>query len=276
MERLSTIVIVVFVILSLLPTLWLAFELIRRGLPNINLGFFSETTPDALKAIFAKNSQEEGMPGGILNALLGSIFMIFIALILTFPISFFISVYIYEHKNTRFGQVLKAGATIINGIPSLVIAIIVYLWIVNWIHGFSALAGGISLAIIMLPLLIFYNYKALETLPVGLKESGIALGGSNFSILIWVLFSSSYRKILAGILYTLSEAIGKTTPLLFTALGASLVNWNILEPTSALPLLIWDIYEISYLTELLWAAAFVLVLIALLFYLAAQQLSKHQ
>ena len=149
------------------------------------------------------------------------------------------------------------------------IGIIAYAWVVKPIGSYSALAGSVALSIMMLPLIIRSTEETLKMLPTSLKEAGLALGSSYTNIVLRVLLPSAFGGLFTGILLAISRVMGETAPLMLTALGSTVINWDLVKPTSAVPLLIWQFYNDPNLIDMIWSSSlFLLVLILVLNILA--------
>jgi len=254
------VLIIVFAILAMVPLFLILGEVIIKGLPNFNLRLFTEVTPSSMDAMLAK-ANGESIPGGILNGITGTLLIVGLAIILTIPIGLFIGIYLADHKSSKFAKIVSFLTDLMQGIPSIVVGIIAYAWIVKPFGGYSALAGSVALTIMMLPMVVRSTEETLKMLPVSLKEAGLALGSSYTNVVFKVLIPSGFGGIFTGILLAISRVMGETAPLMLTALGASIVNWNIMEPTSAIPLLIWDFYNDPNLVELVWSSSLLLLIV---------------
>jgi phosphate transport system permease protein len=153
----------------------------------------------------------------------------------------------------------------------------VYLWVVVHItNGYSVLAGSIALALMMLPLIIRSTEESLKMIPDSLKEAAIALGIPYYKVILRVLIPTSSTGLITGILLAISRILGETAPLMLTTLGNPAINWNIVKPVSAVPLLIWQFYNDPNMVDLIWSStlflmAFVLILNLLAKWIAARQ-----
>lgn len=254
------VLIIVFAILAMVPLFLILGEVIIKGLPNFNLRLFTEVTPSSMDAMLAK-ANGESIPGGILNGITGTLLIVGLAIILTIPIGLFIGIYLADHKSSKFAKIVSFLTDLMQGIPSIVVGIIAYAWIVKPFGGYSALAGSVALTIMMLPMVVRSTEETLKMLPVSLKEAGLALGSSYTNVVFKVLIPSGFGGIFTGILLAISRVMGETAPLMLTVLGASIVNWNIMEPTSAIPLLIWDFYNDPNLVELVWSSSLLLLIV---------------
>jgi phosphate transport system permease protein len=154
---------------------------------------------------------------------------------------------------------------VLQGIPSIVLGIIIYLWIVRPTGHFSALSGSIALAIMMLPPIIKSTEETLKLIPDTLKEASLSLGVPYYKTILKVVLPMGLSGILSGSLLSISRVAGETAPLLFTAFGNPFVNTNILKPMSSLPLLIFNYAGSAYEDwhKLAWGASFVLIMLIL-------------
>ncbi len=257
------VLIIAFAILAMVPLFLIIGEVIIKGLPNFNLRLFTEVTPSSMDAMLAK-ANGDPIPGGILNGITGTLLIVGLAILLTIPIGLFIGIYLAEHQTSKFAKIVSFLTDLMQGIPSIVVGIIAYAWVVKPFGGYSALAGSVALTIMMLPMVVRSTEETLKMLPISLKEAGLSLGSSYTNVVFKVLIPSGFGGIFTGILLAISRVMGETAPLMLTALGASIVNWNIMEPTSAIPLLIWDFYNDPNLVELVWSSSLLLLIVIFL------------
>ena len=257
------VLIIAFAILAMVPLFLIIGEVIIKGLPNFNLRLFTEVTPSSMDAMLAK-ANGDPISGGILNGITGTLLIVGLAILLTIPIGLFIGIYLAEHQTSKFAKIVSFLTDLMQGIPSIVVGIIAYAWVVKPFGGYSALAGSVALTIMMLPMVVRSTEETLKMLPISLKEAGLSLGSSYTNVVFKVLIPSGFGGIFTGILLAISRVMGETAPLMLTALGASIVNWNIMEPTSAIPLLIWDFYNDPNLVELVWSSSLLLLIVIFL------------
>ncbi len=252
-DRLFEIAIIFFTALSVLPLILILFQVVKNGIGAINLEFFTH---------LPLPPGEKG--GGILNAIVGSFELVFIASIFAIPLGVLIGVFLAEYKN-KLTDFLTVLVDVLQSTPSIVIGIIAYLWVVVPLRRFSALSGSVALAIMMLPLIIKHTKETLKMVPSTLKEASYALGANYTSTLLKVLLPSALGGILTGILLSISRVFGETAPLLFTAFGNPFFNINPLKSVESLPLLIFK-YALSPYDDwhrIAWGASLVLILIVL-------------
>ena len=140
-------------------------------------------------------------------------------------------------------------------------------------NGFSALAGSVSLAIMMLPMIVRSTEETLKMIPQTLKEAALALGVPYHKVIIKVLVPTGFSGLSTGILLGISRILGETAPLLLTALGSSIINLDITQPTSAVPLLIWEFYNDPNMIGLIWSSSLLLMAIVLILNIVSKQIA---
>lgn len=272
-DRLFFWTVCIFSALTAIPLILIIWEVIKKGYKQINLNFFTETAPSTLDAMLARNSGEL-IPGGIANGITGTLLMVVIASLLAIPTGILGGIYLSEKPKTWFSILIRFLTDLVQGSPSIVIGIIAYSWIVKPLGSYSALAGSIALSIMMLPLIIRSTEETLKMLPGSLKEAGLALGASYTRVILKVLLPSAFGGLFTGILLAISRVMGETAPLMLTALGSSAINWDILKPTSAVPLLIWEFYNDPNLIDMIWSSSLFLLLLILLLNIIAKQVAR--
>lgn len=261
--------------LSFIPLASIIWKLVSKGIKQINLSFFFETAPSTLEAMLAKSSNEV-IPGGIANGIIGTLIMVLVASLMAIPIGIFSGIQLAEHPNKSFSRLIRFITELLQGIPSIVLGIIAYAWIVKPItHGYSALAGSVALAIMMLPLIVRSTEESIKMLPSTLKEAGLALGASYTNVVFKILIPSALSGLFTGTLLAISRVMGETAPLLLTALGSSFINLDISKPTSAVPLLIWEFYNDPNLIDMIWSSSLFLLMLILIFNIIAKRISRR-
>ena len=272
-DRLFFWTVCIFSALTAIPLILIIWEVVKKGYKQINLNFFTETAPSTLDAMLARNSGEL-IPGGIANGITGTLLMVVIASLLAIPTGILGGIYLSEKPKTWFSILIRFLTDLVQGSPSIVIGIIAYSWIVKPLGSYSALAGSIALSIMMLPLIIRSTEETLKMLPGSLKEAGLALGASYTRVILKVLLPSAIGGLYTGFLLAITRVMGETAPLMLTALGSSAINWDILKPTSAVPLLIWEFYNDPNLIDMIWSSSLFLLLLILLLNIIAKQVAR--
>lgn len=263
----------VFAGLTAIPLLAILGEVLVKGWEQLGWSFLTEATPNAYKAIMAASAGEE-IPGGIANGIVGTFLMLTMASVVAIPVGIFCGICLSEYKGNWFATVVSYLTDLLQGTPSIIIGIITYIWVVIPMRGYSAIAGSVALFIMMLPLIIRSTEETMKILPKELKEAGLALGGSYWRVMLKVMVPSAFGGIFTGILLAISRVVGETAPLMFTALGAAAISWNVSQPMSAVPLLIWEFFNDPNLQSLIWGASLFLLTFVLCLNLLAKRIAK--
>ena len=246
--------IIAFAAITILPLLLILFYIVRNGIAVIDWQFFTS---------LPKPVGEVG--GGILNAIVGTLMLVVIACSIAIPLGVFAGIYLSERKGEKLAYLVSLSVEILQGIPSIVIGIIAYAWIVITLGTFSALSGGIALSIMMLPVIVRATEETLKLIPDTLKEASLSLGVPYHRTILKVILPAGASGIATGVLISVARVAGETAPLLFTAFGNPFMEMNILKPVNSLPLVIFN-YATSPYPEwhaLAWGASFVLVFFVL-------------
>ena len=259
--------------LTVIPLFAIIWELIKKGYKQINWNFFTESAPSTLDAMLARGTGDI-IPGGIANGITGTLLMVVLAAIIAIPIGIMVGIHLSEHPKTKFSNITRFLTDLIQGSPSIVIGIIAYAWVVKPLGSYSALAGSVALSIMMLPLIVRSTEETLKMLPGSLKEAGLALGASYTSVILKVLLPAAFGGLFTGILLAISRVMGETAPLMLTALGSTAINWDVLKPTSAVPLLIWEFYNDPNLIDMIWSSSLFLLMLILTLNTIAKQIAK--
>lgn len=259
--------------ITLIPLFLILWELLKKGYKQFNISLFTESAPTSMDAMIARMT-DSPIPGGILNGITGTLLILVVAIIMAIPVGILTGIYLSEHPKKRLANLVRNLSDLLQGIPSIVIGVIVYVWVVMPMHTYSALAGSVALAVMMLPMIIRSTEESLKMLPTSLKEAGLALGGSYTSVILRILLPSAFGGLFTGSLLAISRVMGETAPLLVTVLGASIVSWDITHPTSAISLLIWEFYNDPNLADLVWSSSLLLLLIVLGINILAKSIAK--
>lgn len=263
-------------LVTISPIILIISELFIKGYRQISLDFLIKNTPDSFTAMTAV-ANGEIIPGGIANGITGTLLMVGMAAIIAIPVGVLTGIYLYENQGKFMANITRNISDILQGVPSIVLGLISYLWVVKHVtNGYSALAGSFSLAIMMLPMIVRSTEETLKMIPVTLKEAALALGAPYYKVILKVLVPTGFSGLLTGILLGISRIIGETAPLMLTALGNYSVNLNIAKPTSAIPLLIWEFYNDPNMVDLIWSSSLLLMGIVLLLNIISRQIAAKR
>lgn len=214
-----------------------------------------------------------GVPGaGIGNALLGTVTMVLIGTVLSVPIAIAIAIYLDQNPNSPLSVITGFATRVLSGVPSLIIGLFVFTLLVLRTGRYSALAGGVALALMMLPVITLSTEEMLRVVPAGWREASLALGASKKQTVMMLILPAASSGIVVGIMLAVALAAGQTAPVLLTALTSNFWPDNLIQPTASLPVLIYS-YAISPFEDWqqqAWGAALVLILFILLLNIAAQ------
>ena len=264
-DKLFKTLIILFTFLSGIPLFVILYYIVKNGISSINWQFLTS---------LPKPAGETG--GGISNAIIGTIILVLMSCIFSIPLGIFTGIYLSENRKGKFPYVVRICVEVLQGVPSIVIGIIVYIWVVVPMRSPSAFSGGIALAIMMLPIIIKSTEETLKLIPYTLKEASLALGVPYFKTILKVILPAGTSGITTGILLSISRIAGETAPLLFTAFGSDFMNFNIFKPIGSLPHLIFK-YATSPYNEwisLAWGTAFILTILVLSLNLFAKLVAK--
>ncbi|MBS1661962.1 MAG: phosphate ABC transporter permease PstA [Bacteroidetes bacterium] len=233
------------------PLLAILIFILKQGLSKINWHFLVNVP---------KPVGESG--GGIANALVGSILIIIVASIIAIPIGIMAGVYLSENKKSRLAYWVRLSTDVLQGVPSIVIGIVAYFWMVKPLGGFSAFSGSVALAIMMLPIVVRSTEETLKLLPDSLREAALALGMPFHRVIFKVIVPVGISGILSGVMLSVARITGETAPLLFTAFGNPYLSTNLTKPMQSLPLLIFNYATSPYNDwhDLAWGASLILLL----------------
>jgi phosphate transport system permease protein len=216
--------------------------------------------------LITKPTRAQGIGGGAVGAILGSIQMVGLASLMAIPVGILAGVYVNEFSSRRSARTVRFAADVMVGVPSILIGIFVFTILVLPFKQYNAFAGSVSLAVIMIPVIMRTTEEILKIVPGTLREASLSLGVPVWRTVLSVVIPTGLAGILTGLMLAVARAAGETAPLLFTALGSRLVNvGDFSRPMDALPLFIYNNARQPYekLNEQAWGAAFLLLLFVL-------------
>jgi len=252
MDSLMTGAAALAVVLVLLPLGAIFAYLVYKGIGSLNWAFLTQTP---------KPVGEAG--GGMANAIAGSVLILGIASLIGVPMGIGAGIYLAEYGRNRLGNLIRFTADVLNGVPSIIVGIVAYGLVVLRQGHFSALAGGAALALMMIPTITRTTEEMLLLVPLGVREAAYGLGVSRWRTTLSITLRTATSGVITGIMLAFARIAGETAPLLFTAFGNQYWNWNMNQPTAALPLQIFT-YAISPFDEWhrqAWAGALILIIL---------------
>ena len=243
---------------------WILWTLVAKGISGINWQLFTQMTPPPMEE------------GGLANAFFGSAVMCALAIAIGTPLGVLAGTWLAEYGNARkAGTVVRFVNDILLSAPSIVLGLFVYtLFIMQMGGGFSAIAGALALAFIVLPVVVRTTDEMLRLVPTQMREAALSLGVPQWKVIVQVLYRSASAGIVTGILLALARISGETAPLLFTAFGSQYWNSNVFTPMASVPVVMNQFAGSPYESwqVLAWAGALVLTLFVLLVSLTARGL----
>jgi len=254
-------------LLVIAPLGLIFYHLLKSGLGAVNWDFFTQ---------LPKPVGEAG--GGMANAIAGTFELLGLAALVGVPIGVFGGIFLSEYGSLQLNWWIRFAADVLNGVPSIIWGMVVYALVVVPMKGFSALAGGIVLGMMMVPLVMRTTEEVLLLLPGGYREAALALGIARWRTILQIVVRTALKGIVTGILLALARVAGETAPLLFTAFGNRFWNHHLSDPIAALPLQIFS-YAISPYEDWhrqAWAGALVLLLLIAIINVSVRVLTRDR
>jgi phosphate transport system permease protein len=267
--------VIAFSVITISPIILIIYKLIVKGIKQISFDFILKNPPNSYEAMTAL-ANGELIPGGIVNGITGTLLMVTMASVMAIPVGVITGIYLYENQDKFLANFTRNVSDILQGVPSIVLGLIAYVWVVKSItNGFSALAGSVALAIMMLPMIVRSTEETLKMIPQTIKEAALALGVPYYKVILKILIPTGFSGLLTGILLGISRVLGETAPLMLTALGSTMINLNISKPTSAIPLLIWEFYNDPNMVDLIWSSSLLLMIMVLALNIISRQIAAR-
>jgi phosphate transport system permease protein len=254
------------VILALLPLAFILFFVVKEGIQALDFNFFVHMPAPV---------GETG--GGMANAIVGTMMLTLIGSILAIPVGILSGVYASEYQGTRMAELVRFAADTLNGVPSIVIGVFVYGFAVLPFKQFSALAGGVALGIMMIPIIARTTEELLLLVPSTMREGALALGATKARAVFTVVLPAALPGILTGVILALARIAGETAPLLFTSFNNRFFSTSLGQPIGSLTVQVFT-YAISPYADWhrqAWAGALVLVGLVLTCSLAARLATRR-
>jgi phosphate transport system permease protein len=263
-----SVLVFVMTLIVVVPLFSVLIMLAWKGGKRVGVALFTDLPPAA------------GMiGGGIGNALLGSLLVVAIATLISVPIGILGGVFLAEiAPESRLSSAVRFAAKMLTGLPSILAGVFAYTAVVLITGRFSPLAGGVALALLMLPIILLTAEEAIRMVPSRMREAAIGMGATQTQVTMRVLLPTAFPGILTGVLLAISRAAGETAPLLFTMTFSDYwLSHRVMEPTASLAVLIYNFSKSPFENqqEIAWAASLVLVLIVLALNLGGQALARR-
>jgi phosphate transport system permease protein len=240
----------VSVLLALVPLFVILFYVVSRGMTAVDWNFFTQ---------LPKPHGETG--GGMANAIYGTVQMCGIAALIAVPVGLLGGVFVAEQRHSHLATAVRFAADTLNGVPSIVIGLFVYALVVMPMKQYSALAGGIALGVMMIPIVTRTTEELLLLVPASMREGALALGATHSRAVLSVVLPAALPGVLTGIMLALARIAGETAPLLFTALNNRYWSTSLTQPMASLTVQVYNYAQSPYddLHRQAWAGALVLV-----------------
>jgi phosphate transport system permease protein len=240
--------------LSLIPLIALLSYVLIQGFSNLNLDLFTQLPPPPLVT-----------GGGFGNAIVGTIMTVGIATLISVPFGVMAAIYLTEFSKPQLARQIRFATNVLNGVPSIIAGVFAYGVVVVTTKSYSAFAGGVALAILMLPIIVRTADEALQLVSDDLRQAAVGIGATNFQTVAQIVLPAALPAIVTGATLSVARAAGETAPILFTALFSQFWSNNPFQPTATLAVLVYNfaISPFKNWQSLAWAAALILVLMVL-------------
>ena len=242
-------------VIALIPLFAVTIYVIIKGFNRLNLDLFTQLPPAA---------GLEG--GGVGNAIVGTLIIVGIAALISVPFGVLAAVYLSEFSSGKIARWIRFATNVLSGVPSIIVGIFAYGVVVLATNQFSAFAGGVALAVLMLPIIVRTTDEALQIVPQDVRWASVGVGASDYQTVLKIVLPAALPAIITGLTLAVARAAGETAPLIFTALFTFFWPQGIMQPTPSLSVLVYNFATVPYQDqqELAWAASLLLVLLVLL------------
>lgn len=255
-------------LLGAIPLFSVIYMLVVKGGARLNIALFTELPPAGFEA-----------GGGIGNAIQGTVVTVGIASLISIPIGLFAAIFLAElQPDSRIAVSARFLSKVLTGFPSILAGVFVYAAVVLLMGSYSALAGGVALAVLMLPTVTLTAEGAMRMVPQKMKDAAIGMGCTNAQVVWSVTLPTALPSIVTGVILAVARVAGESAPLLFTALFSNYWLRSVTEPTASLSILIYNFSSMPFENqiELAWAASLVLVIIILGFNILSRFIGRPQ
>ena len=250
---------------AVVPLVVILGYLIKEGAGALSLDFFTHMPRPA------------GEPGGgMANAIVGTLILVAVASVIGLPVGIGAGLYLAEHKGTKLAELVRFLADVLNGLPSIVMGIFAWEFLVKPLGHFSALAGGAAIGAMMIPLVTRTTEEMVRTVPQSLREAALALGYPRWRTSLQIVLRTALGGIVTGVLVAIARVAGETAPLLFTVIGNQFWSTDLTQPIAALPLQIYTYATGPYddWHAQAWAGSLVLIGMVLIISVIARVMTR--
>jgi phosphate transport system permease protein len=258
----STILIYFLAAFVLLPVVSIIFEIIRKGAPGLSVGIF-------FNDMSVTSSDAPLNEGGLLHALVGSLYVVALATVVSIPIGLLTALYLTE-VNGKAAGIVRFFVQAMSGVPSIVAGLFIYaVWMISFGGTYTTAAGSMALAILMIPTIARTAEEVLKLIPTDLREAGLALGATQWKTVALVVIPAARSGLITAVILGVARVAGETAPLLLTMGGNDAINWNPFSGNnSALPFYIWKNFGLGTETAIAraWTGIFVLMVVVMIFF----------
>ena len=253
--------------LAILPLVAVLYYLIVKGFSSFSLKIFTELPPPPMVA-----------GGGFGNAIAGTVIMVGIAALISVPFGVLAAIYLTEFSSGKTSRWIRFATNVLSGVPSIIAGVFAYGIVVALFKSFSAIAGGVALSVLMLPIIVRTTDEALQLVPQELRQASLGLGANNFETVSRVVLPAALPAIATGVTLSIARASGETAPLLFTALFSQFWPNSLFAPTPSLAVLVYNFAIVPFKNQqdLAWAAALILVLLVLITSIFARWVTRQK
>jgi phosphate transport system permease protein len=265
-------VLVMSLVLSLIPIVLIVYQVVVRGIGAMSWEFLSSVQPFSQRKV----------GGGYLNGLFGTLYLLLIAVIVAVPLGIATATFVVEYKDRKLSPVIRFFTDVMSGVPSIFIGLYIYALLVQgrigFSIGFSTLAGGLALSMLMLPIVARASEEVLRLVPDDLRNAAYGLGARRWQVVTRTVLPAASSGLITGSMLAIGRAAGETAPLLLTALGAFVITPELVNaPQSALPLLIYNEargpFDAAHARA--WAGALELMLLVLILTIVARAMNRN-
>jgi phosphate transport system permease protein len=261
-------------IIALIPLVAVLFYVVINGAARLGPQLFTQLPPPPYQP-----TSPQFNTGGFGNAFVGTLMTVGIASVISIPFGILAAIFLSEFaRGTQLARWINFFTNVLSGVPSIVMGVFAYGWIVLSTKSYSAMAAGAALAVLMLPTIVRTATEALEAIPSELRQAAVGLGATRYQTVLKVVLPAAVPAIVTGVMLAVARAAGETAPVLFTALFNNYWNWDAWKPTATLSVLVYNFAVTPYKNwqQLAWSSALVLVAMVLITNILSRWIIQRQ